>query len=112
MTFYALCNITTLYEMKKSRDNFTGRKVPLVYTKYNLKQNKNTPERSEVPICGAGKRNICTLYMDHALDYNGGAVESFRQEGGESMITISDFLLSVAASVAGYYICKWLDGRH
>ena len=72
MTFYALCNITTLYEMKKSRDNFTGRKAVLVYTKYNLKQNKNTPERSEVPIRGAGKENICTLYMDYALDYNGG----------------------------------------
>ena len=43
MTFYALCNITTLYEMKKSRDNFTGRKAALMYTKYNLRQNKNTP---------------------------------------------------------------------
>ena len=59
------------------------------------------------------KRNICTLYRDRALDYNGVAVDSLRQEGGVTlMITFLDFLLAVTASVVGYYICKWLDGKY
>ena len=28
------------------------------------------------------------------------------------MEVIITFLLSVAASVVAYYICKWLDGKH
>lgn len=52
------------------------------------------------------KRNTCTLYRDRALDYNGVAVDSLRQEGGVTlMITFLDFLLAVTASVVGYYIC-------
>ena len=46
------------------------------------------------------------------LRYNITAVDSFQQEGGVSMQILADFLLSVAASVAGYYICKWLDRNH
>jgi len=37
------------------------------------------------------------------------AVEAFQQKGGDSVDIIIAFLISVAASVAGYYICKWLD---
>ena len=31
------------------------------------------------------------------------------QEGGEIMSIIIAFLISVAAGVVSYYICKWLD---
>lgn len=37
------------------------------------------------------------------------AVEAFQQKGGDSVDIIIAFLISVVASVAGYYICKWLD---
>ena len=37
------------------------------------------------------------------------AVETFQQKGGETMDYILRFLVSVMASVAGYYIRKWLD---
>ncbi len=34
----------------------------------------------------------------------------WQQEGGETVTDILiTFLVSVLASVAGYYICKWLD---
>ena len=28
------------------------------------------------------------------------------------MVSIFDFLAAVEASVAGYYICKWIDNSH
>ena len=31
------------------------------------------------------------------------------QEGGVSLEIIISFLISVMASIAAYYICKWLD---
>ena len=31
------------------------------------------------------------------------------REGGEPVILLYSFILSVAASVIAYYICKWLD---
>lgn len=31
--------------------------------------------------------------------------------GGETMREVFDFILAVAAGVAGNYICKWLDGK-
>ena len=39
------------------------------------------------------------------------------REGGEYMSVISTFVLSVAAGVVSYYLCKWLDdlfkpGKH
>ncbi len=43
------------------------------------------------------------------LCYNGHAVDSFQQEGGEHMDYIITFLFSVAASVVSYFICKWLN---
>ena len=43
------------------------------------------------------------------LWYDGYAVETFQQKGGETMDYILRFLVSVMASVAGYYIRKWLD---
>ena len=39
------------------------------------------------------------------------AVDSFQREGGVSMDLIISFVLSVIASVAAYYICKWLDSE-
>lgn len=46
--------------------------------------------------------------------YNGLAVYPYteQQEGGYIMVSIFDFLAAVAASVAGYYICKWIDNSH
>lgn len=35
----------------------------------------------------------------------------WQQKGGESMEILLSFLVSVAAGIAAYYICKWLD-RH
>lgn len=32
------------------------------------------------------------------------------KEGGVCLKIITSFLISVAASIAAYYICKWLDG--
>ena len=43
------------------------------------------------------------------LWYDEYAVETFQQKGGETMDYILRFLVSVMASVAGYYIRKWLD---
>ena len=35
-----------------------------------------------------------------------------QQGGGEEAVQlVSEFILSVMASVVAYYICKWLDGR-
>ncbi len=31
--------------------------------------------------------------------------------GGEIMREFLEFILSVTASVVGYYICKWLDSK-
>lgn len=31
--------------------------------------------------------------------------------GGEIMREFLEFILSIAASVVGYYICKWLDSK-
>ena len=44
--------------------------------------------------------------------YNGFAALPAHFMGGEvkPMESISTFILSVAANVASYYICKWLDG--
>ena len=35
----------------------------------------------------------------------------WQQKGGVSMNHLLSFLVSVAASVVGYYIRKWLDGH-
>ena len=43
------------------------------------------------------------------LWYDEYAVETFQQKGGETMDYILRLLVSVMASVAGYYIRKWLD---
>lgn len=45
--------------------------------------------------------------------YNVPAVPPYtwQQEGGARMEILLSFLVSVAAGVAAYYICKWLD-RH
>ena len=32
------------------------------------------------------------------------------KEGGVCLEIIASFLISVMASIAAYYICKWLDG--
>ena len=44
--------------------------------------------------------------------YNGFAALPAHFMGGEvrKMPSITTFMLSVAANVASYYICKWLDG--
>lgn len=34
----------------------------------------------------------------------------WQQKGGVNMSIFISFLVSVAASVVGYYVCKWLDG--
>ncbi|MBD5546045.1 MAG: nitrate reductase [Lachnospiraceae bacterium] len=34
----------------------------------------------------------------------------WQQKGGVSLAILVSFLISVMASVVGYYICKWLDG--
>ena len=34
----------------------------------------------------------------------------WQQKGGACMSEIISLLVSVLASVVGYYICKWLDG--
>ena len=39
------------------------------------------------------------------------ATPSRKWEGGDIMDGAITFLLSVAASVVGYYICKWLDEK-
>ena len=39
------------------------------------------------------------------------AVDTFQQEGGDLVELITSFILSVAASIAAYYICKWLDSE-
>ena len=42
--------------------------------------------------------------------YNGLAVYPIlNSRRGDIMVSIFDFLAAVAASVAGYYICKWID---
>ena len=35
----------------------------------------------------------------------------WQQKGGERMEILLSFIVSVAAGIATYYICKWLD-RH
>ena len=37
------------------------------------------------------------------------AVDSFQQEGGASMEYIVAFIISVTASIAGYYVCRWIE---
>ena len=54
----------------------------------------------------------CSVNMPIAIRYNGYAVDSLQQRGGVQMDYIFNFLLSVMAGVAGYYICKWLDRNH
>lgn len=34
-----------------------------------------------------------------------------RQEGGDILVELFNFILSVVASVVGNYISKWLDGE-
>ena len=34
----------------------------------------------------------------------------WQQKGGVYVSEVISFLVSVLASVVGYYICKWLDG--
>ena len=34
----------------------------------------------------------------------------WQQKGGACMEIFVSFLVSVAASIVSYYICKWLDG--
>ncbi len=36
----------------------------------------------------------------------------WQQGGGEEMGALTDFLMAVAASVIGHYICKWFDCHH
>lgn len=54
----------------------------------------------------------CSVDMLIVIRYNGYAVDSLQQRGGVQMDYIFNFLLSVMAGVAGYYICKWLDRNH
>ena len=44
------------------------------------------------------------------LWYTVRAVDSFQQEGGVLVDILIAFLVSVAAGVVSYYVCKWLDG--
>ena len=42
--------------------------------------------------------------------YNRGAVDPFQREGGAVVYELLiSFAVSVLASVAAHYICKWLD---
>jgi len=34
----------------------------------------------------------------------------WQQKGGVGVSILISFLVSVAASIIGYYVCKWLDG--
>ena len=34
----------------------------------------------------------------------------WQQKGGDSLTVIISFIISIEASIAAYYICKWLDG--
>lgn len=43
------------------------------------------------------------------LCYHGFAVDSFQRKEVTYLEYIIAFLISVLASVVGYYICKWLD---
>lgn len=43
------------------------------------------------------------------MNYNIYAVDSFQQEGGASMEYIVAFIILVFASIAGYYVCKWIE---
>ena len=54
----------------------------------------------------------CSVNMPIVIRYNGYAVDSLQQRGVVQMDYIFNFLLSVMAGVAGYYICKWLDRNH
>ena len=36
-------------------------------------------------------------------------ITSISMEGGEIVREILEFILAVAASIVGYFICKWLD---
>lgn len=53
--------------------------------------------------------SACSVNMTIVIRYNGHAVDSLQQGGGVQLDYIFNFLLSVMAGVAGYYICKWLD---
>ena len=44
------------------------------------------------------------------LWYNKLSASSVRKEV-DLMTLVTSFVISVAASVAGYYICKWLDRK-
>lgn len=46
------------------------------------------------------------------VGYNEYAIDSFQQEGGVQLNYILNFLLSIAAGIVGYYVCKWLDRKH
>ena len=51
------------------------------------------------------------LAAKSAAWYTFPAADPFTVEGGGIMSYIDAFVLSVAASVVAYYICKWLDGE-
>ena len=53
--------------------------------------------------------NTCAFRVK--LWYNVCAVDSLQQRGGVQMDYLISFLISVGASIAAYYICKWLDGE-
>ncbi|KLU69497.1 MAG: hypothetical protein RHS_4668 [Robinsoniella sp. RHS] len=46
------------------------------------------------------------------LNYNIYAVDSFQQGGGASMEYIVAFIISVTASIAGYYACRWIEKKN
>lgn len=56
---------------------------------------------SGFPYCNPTSMLYCTGYHP----YTG------RKRGVYLVSVISSFLISVLASVAAYYICKWLDGK-
>lgn len=55
----------------------------------------------DIPCCNPTSMLYCTGYHP----YTG------RKRGVYLVSVISSFLISVLASVAAYYICKWLDGK-
>lgn len=64
-------------------------------------------QEEKIQICSA-----CSVDMPIVIRYNGYTVDSLQQRGGVQMDYKFNFLLSVMAGIAGYYICKWLDRNH
>lgn len=65
--------------------------------------------RGKAPRCFAAPP--CRTLLHHVTMGLLLATPSRKWEGGDIMDGAITFLLSVAASVVGYYICKWLDEK-